>query len=310
MSATPKHLPGSFCWAEVGTVNAAKTKAFYSELFGWTYQDQPAGEFGTYTMVKTGGKDLAGLFELPPNLRQMGVPPHWMSYIAVDDADAAAAKVKKHGGSVQQGPFDVMTHGRMAVCQDPTGAMFSLWQPKQHGGAGVMGAPGTPCWFELATKGVQKAAAFYAAVFGWKVKASENPGMVYHEFTPPGAAGPQGGMMELTPQHGPVPPHWMIYFTVASCDGDVAKVQRLGGKLLAPPMDIPHVGRFAVVADPAGATFALITLALTPEHTAPATQPTPPAAKPATPAPAVPAAKSVPAPAAKAAGKSSKKKGK
>lgn len=269
MSVVTKHVPGSFCWAEVGTVNAAKTKAFYAELFGWTYQDQPAGEFGTYTMVRQGGKDLAGLFELPPNLRQMGVPPHWMSYIAVDDADAAAKKIQQHGGTIQQGPFDVMTHGRMAVCQDPTGALFSIWQPKQHGGAGTMGEPGTPCWFELATKGVDRAATFYSAVFGWSVMKSANPGMVYHELTPKGCEGPRGGMMELTPQHGPVPPHWLIYFTVADCDGDAARAQRLGGKLLAPPMDIPHVGRFAVLADPAGAAFAIITLALAPEHKTP-----------------------------------------
>lgn len=266
MPPVTKHVPGAFCWAEVGTVNAAKTKAFYSELFGWTYEDQPAGEFGTYTMVKQKGRDLAGLFELPPNLRQMGVPPHWMSYIAVDDADAAAVKIKKHGGTVQQGPFDVMQHGRMAVCQDPTGATFSIWQPKKHGGAGVMGEPGTPCWFELATKGVEKAEAFYKAVFGWSVKVGNDAGMVYREFLAPGASHRQGGMMELTPEHGPTPPHWMIYFTVEDCDGDAARAKTLGGKVIVPPMDIPKVGRFAVLADPAGAAFSIIKVALDPSH--------------------------------------------
>lgn len=281
MPVVTKHAPGAFCWAEVGTVNAARTKAFYSELFGWTYEDQPAGEFGTYTMVKQKGRDLAGLFELPPNLRQMGVPPHWMSYIAVVDADAAAAKIKKHGGTVQQGPFDVMQHGRMAVCQDPTGAMFSIWQPKKHGGAGVMGEHGTPCWFELATKGVEKAEAFYKAVFGWSVKVGNDAGMVYRELTPPAAAAPQGGMMELTPQHGPTPPHWLIYFTVEDCDGDATRATSLGGQVIVPPMDIPKVGRFAVLADPAGASFAVIKLALDPshEHVAAAPAATKPAVK-------------------------------
>jgi predicted enzyme related to lactoylglutathione lyase len=275
MPVITKHAPGAFCWAEVATVNVAKTKAFYSELFGWTYADQPAGQFGTYTMVRQGGHDLAGLYELPPNLRKMGVPSHWMSYIAVADANAAAAKIKQHGGVVQQGPFDVMKHGRMAICQDPTGATFSIWQPLEHCGASVMGENGTCSWFELATKGVEKAEAFYKAVFGWSVKVGNDSGMVYRELTPPGARSPQGGMMELTPHHGPVPPHWLIYFTVNDCDGDVARAQALGGKVLAPPMDIPKVGRFAVLADPAGAAFALIKLAFDPsqghEHAAPAT---------------------------------------
>jgi len=90
--------------------------------------------------------------------------------------------------------------------------------------------------------------------------------MVYREFTAAGAPMPMGGMMELMPQQGPVPPHWMIYFNVDDCDGDTKRVQTLGGKVRVPPMDIPHVGRFSVVSDPAGATFALIKLALDEHH--------------------------------------------
>jgi predicted enzyme related to lactoylglutathione lyase len=256
------HSPGAFCWAEVGTVNTKKTKAFYSELFGWKYEDKPAGAFGVYTMCKTQGKDLAGLYEMPPELVKSGIPPHWMSYVAVASADAACEKIKKHGGKVQQGPFDVMEVGRMAICQDPTGATFSIWQSKAHKGASVMGENGTPCWFELATKGVEKAEKFYKDVFGWSVKTGSGAGFDYREFSAPGAPMPQGGMMELMPQHGPVPPHWMIYFTVQDCDADAKRCQSLGGKIVVPPMDIPNVGRFSVLADPAGATFAIIKLTL------------------------------------------------
>jgi predicted enzyme related to lactoylglutathione lyase len=86
------------------------------------------------------------------------------------------------------------------------------------------------------------------------------------------------------PQHGPVPPHWLIYFTVNDCDGDVARANRLGGKTVVPPMDIPSVGRFAVLADPAGATFAIIKLTFDPQKhaemkTAAAKTPPPPPAK-------------------------------
>ena len=264
MPEIKKHAPGSFCWAEVGTLDTKKTKAFYSELFGWKYEDKPAGEFGVYTMCKQGGKDLAGLYQMPPELLKMGVPPHWMSYVAVASADKACEAITKHGGTIQQGPFDVMDVGRMAICQDPTGATFSIWQPKAHHGASVMGDEGTPCWFELATRGVQKAEAFYKAVFGWSVRVDADE--VYREISATGAPMPMGGMMELTPQHGPVPPHWLIYFTVADCDAHAQRTKTLGGKVLVPPMDIPKVGRFAVLADPAGATFAIIKLSLHPEH--------------------------------------------
>ena len=199
-------------------------------------------------------------------------------------ADAACKKVTAHGGMVEQGPFDVMDVGRMAICKDPTGATFSVWQPKSHAGAGTMGENGTPCWFELSTKGVQRAEAFYKDVFGWSVKTDADG--VYREFSASGAPFPQGGMMELRPEQGRVPPHWMIYFTVADCDGHAKRAGLLGGQVLVPPMDIPEVGRFSVLADPAGARFAIITLAFDP------TQPHGHAKKALeTPAPAVGSAK-------------------
>lgn len=275
MPEIKSHAPGAFCWAEVGTVDAQRTKKFYGDLFGWKYEDRPAGSFGVYTMVQKDRKDLAGLYELPPELVKMGVPPHWMSYVAVSDADAACQKIQKNGGQIQQGPFDVMDVGRMAICKDPTGAVFSIWQPKAHKGASLMGEIGTPCWFELHTKGVEKAEKFYRDVFGWTVKPGTDAGMVYREIHAAGAPYPMGGMMELRPDQGPVPPHWMIYFTVDDCDASTQRAKSLGGKVFVPPMDIPKVGRFSVLADPAGATFAIIKLTLEPEHKAPLPSSTP-----------------------------------
>ncbi len=260
MPEIKNHPPGAFCWAEVGTVEPQRTKAFYSELFGWKYEDKPAGQFGVYTMCQMKGKDLAGLYELPPELLKRGVPPHWMPYVSVVNADASCQEIAKHGGKVEQGPFDVMDVGRMAICKDPTDATFSIWQSKAHTGSAVMGDGGTPCWFELATKGVDKAERFYTGVFQWGVKQSNAAGFPYREIHAPGVLMPMGGMMELMPEQGPVPPHWMIYFLVGDCDGDSERAKRLGGKVIVPPMDIPTVGRFSVLADPAGATFSIIKL--------------------------------------------------
>ncbi len=260
MPEMSSHAPGSFCWAEAGTIDAAKTKAFYSELFGWEFDDRPAGEF-VYSIGQLRGKDICGLYELSPEMRQQGVPPHWMSYVAVADTDATCEKVHKLGGTVIQGPFDVMDVGRMAVLADPTGAHFSIWGAKKHKGSGILGEPGTPCWFELATKGLDKAEDFYTRLFGWTLKKGADGGVRYDEITNPGASHPMGGMTELRKEHGPVPPHWTIYFMVENVDGDAKRAARLGGKVLAPPMDIPKVGRFSVIADPAGATFAIFKLA-------------------------------------------------
>ncbi len=262
MPEITNHQPGAFCWAEVGTVDAQRTKAFYSELFGWKFEDRPAGDFGVYSIGQLRGKDICGLYEISPDMKKQGVMPHWMSYVAVANTDPVCEKAKKLGAKVLQGPFDVMDVGRMAVLQDPTGAHFSIWGAKKHKGAGILGDPNTPCWFELATKGVEKAEKFYVDLFGWKVKKDQDAGMVYREITNPGSAAPMGGLMELMPQHGPVPPHWKIYFTVNDCEGDVKRAKALGGKVLAPPMEIPKVGLFAVLADPAGASFAIIKLTL------------------------------------------------
>jgi predicted enzyme related to lactoylglutathione lyase len=263
MPQIKNHAPGAFCWAEVGTVNAAKTKSFYGELFGWKYEDKPAGEFGVYTMCKSGGKDLAGLYELPPNLVQAGVPPHWMSYVAVASADDACKKISKHGGKIQQGPFDVMDVGRMAICEDPTGAIFSIWQAKAHPGATRLNEVGSLVWTELYTRDTKKASAFYTGLFGWQTKPFPESPMPYTVFQRPGDERGLGGMLDMTGQlPAEVPPHWLPYFSVEDADKIVARSGELGGSVLMPATDIPTVGRLAILKDPQGAAFAIIKTAM------------------------------------------------
>jgi predicted enzyme related to lactoylglutathione lyase len=154
-----------------------------------------------------------------------------------------------------------MTVGRMAVCTDPAGAFLSVWQPGDHPGAGVVNEPGAFSWNELVTTDVDGAKAFYGAVFGWGAEThGDGPG-AYTEFTLDGRS--IGGMMEK-PEMMPaeVPPFWGVYFTVTDTDAAVGRVQDLGGALVVGPMDI-EPGRFAVVSDPTGAMFNIITLAQT-----------------------------------------------
>jgi predicted enzyme related to lactoylglutathione lyase len=157
-------------------------------------------------------------------------------------------------------PFDVMEVGRMATIQDPTGAVFSLWQPRQHIGAEVVNQPGAPTWNELATNDTKAAGDFYTGLFGWTTEEMEMAtGDGSYTIFKNGDRG-AGGMFTITPEMGLMPPNWIGYFAVADCDASLEKAKGLGANVAVPPTDIPGVGRFAVIADPQGAAIAFIKL--------------------------------------------------
>ena len=256
MAEKTKHEPGTFCWVELATKDGAAAKKFYTSLFGWEVDDSPIPDGSTYSMLKKNGKQAGALYEMGP--QQQGVPPHWNSYVSVASADDSAAKAKDLGGKVMMEPFDVMDAGRMAVVSDPTGAVFSLWQPKAHDGAQVVNEPGAFCWNELYTTDPRKAADFYSGLFGWTKDARHMDFGEYVIFKNGDAQ--MCGMMQLPKEWGPVPPHWLVYFAVDDCDRAVEKAKGLGASVTVPPMDIENVGRFAMLIDPQGAGFAAIKL--------------------------------------------------
>lgn len=253
MTEMTKHEPGMLCWADLATSDPAGARRFYGALFGWDLRDDPFPG-GVYTQALIGGKPVAAMSAMQPELAKQGVPPHWNAYIAVTSADEIAKKAAAAGGKVVAGPFDVMEQGRMAVLQDPTGAMLSVWQPAKHIGAGRVNEPRTLCWAELMTRDTRTAGDFYAKVFGWT--REEMPGMNYTVFN----VGDRGavGMMETPKEAAGIPPVWSVYFAVTDCDRTVAETQRLGGQVFMPPKDIPEIGRFAVLGDPQGAAFCIL----------------------------------------------------
>jgi uncharacterized protein len=258
MQESPEYKPGTFCWVELGTSDNEAAKQFYTQLFGWDYVDNPMGEHGVYTMLKLDGKDVGGLYKLMPDMVERGVPPHWLSYVAVANADESAAKAKEAGATLLQEPFDVFTLGRMAMIQDPTGAVFALWQPKEHKGSGIYNVPGSFCWNELGTTDTQKAGDFYTGLFGW-TRDDMSGGPVEYTMFKNGDRG-AGGMFKITPEMGPMPPNWLVYFAVDDCDARAQKATELGGQVMKPADDIPGIGRFAILLDPQGAAFAIIKL--------------------------------------------------
>jgi uncharacterized protein len=257
MTEIAKHEPGSFSWAELATSDPAAAKKFYSSLFGWGVKDNPMGPSpeDVYTLLQIGGKDVAALYRMMKEQAQQGVPPNWMVYVTVENADESAKKAKSLGATVITEPFDVMDYGRMAVIQDPEGAIFSIWQPMKHIGVQRSGELNTMCWCELKTWDAAKAGKFYTGLFGWTLKTSDPS---YHEIMRGGT--PIGGIFPLAPEMKGVPAHWGIYFQVENCDGAVEKAASLGGKVCFPPTDVPNTGRFAALQDPQGAFFNVIKL--------------------------------------------------
>lgn len=251
--------PGRFCWSELATSDEKAATKFYSDLFEWETETHPmGGDHGDYTMLRLDGKDVGGLYTLMKEQVAQGVPPHWLSYVGVEDVDASTQKASSIGGTALMAPLDIQDIGRMSVIQDPAGAVFALWQAKPHKGCGVVAEPGSTCWNELMTFDTQKAGAFYSELFGWEQNEQEMGPIQYTMFMKDGE--PVGGMMAIPPEMGEAPPHWMLYFSVGDCDEQVERATAMGAKVYAPPMDIPTVGRFAVLADPQGATFSIIKL--------------------------------------------------
>lgn len=257
MAETPQHAPGTFCWIELGSSDQDAARSFYTELFGWEAEEVPMDEESSYTMFHKGGKYTAALYQVDPDLPNAAANV-WGVYISTDGVDDVAQKVESLGGTLLNEPFDVFDAGRMAVVQDPTGAVFSLWQAHEHQGVGIKSEHGALCWNELLTRDASAAEEFYGGLLGWTAVSQEMPPPtgVYTTFM----AGemPSGGMMTIQAEWGEVPSHWGTYMWVDDCDACVARAQELGGSVYLPPMDIPGVGRFAGLTDPNGAHFSVI----------------------------------------------------
>ena len=254
MPKVGKHEPGSFCWVELATTDQAAAKTFYSSIFHWEPRDSPIGPDDFYTIFKLDGQPAAAAYTMRP-AESAAAPPHWTLYIKVENADEAAAKAAELGGAVIDQPFDVSSAGRMAVIQDPPGAVFCLWQSKEQPGLGVTHENGAFCWADLASTDPARARAFYQGMFGWKIGPAPNypPG---YEVIDNGGPAPVGGIGPIRGGEG-LPSHWMLFFIADDVDGVAAKTKELGGTVQMGPVSMGPV-RMAALADPQGAAFSII----------------------------------------------------
>ena len=148
---------GAPCWVDLMSSDTDRSRAFYSELFGWEAQP-PNEQFGGYFNFTKDGVLVAGGMSSQPG---QGVPDVWSVYLATDDAGRTLEAVTGHGGQVIVPAMPVGDLGTMAVVTDAGGAAIGMWQPGQHKGFGVLGEPGTPGWFELHTRDYRTSIDFY-----------------------------------------------------------------------------------------------------------------------------------------------------
>jgi uncharacterized protein len=257
MSERTSYEPGTPCWIDLGTPDQDAAADFYGGLFGWSVEeDENAGQTGGYRVATLRDKAIGGVMKL----MEEGQPPAWSTYICVEDADATAATAREAGGTVVVEPMSVLDYGRMAFLADPTGAMIGIWQPGRNIGAGLVNEPGALSWNELNTRDPEAAKAFYGAVFGWGFEDIEmGEAGTYTRLLLGGNL--VGGMLNMAERGVPeqVPAHWQVYFAVEDTDATVEKAKASGGSVMVEPLDIP-AGRFAILADPFGASFAVIAL--------------------------------------------------
>jgi predicted enzyme related to lactoylglutathione lyase len=250
------YKPGTPSWVDFSSPDLDASIEFYGGLLGWEVpESENAEQTGGYRQAMKNGKPVAGMM---PKMQEEQ-PTVWSTYITVEDAQATAAAVTDAGGTVMVEPMEVMDLGSMAVFADPGGAVIGVWEPNTFHGAGLVNEPGGIAWNELNTRDLAGAKEFYGAVFGWEFQDMEGDEGPYSMIM----LGERsvGGILDLEGRNVPaeIPPHWQLYFAVEDTDATIEAARAAGGSVMMEPIDIPF-GRFAILTDPHGASFAVIAL--------------------------------------------------
>ncbi|MET0741042.1 MAG: VOC family protein [Candidatus Nanopelagicales bacterium] len=269
MNQARTYPQGVTSWVDVECRDMEAAMAFYGGLFGWTFADAPSsGTENRSVIAKLGGAEAAGVTASVDRPSEQAV---WRTYVAVDDADAAAARIVAAGGLLLDKPTQVGEEGRSVTCSDPLGVSFRLWQARRRLGAQVANTPGAWNFSELHTADPATSAAFYSEVFGWSfddlgfatlirvpgygdhLKSTVDPDIYARQegvVAPPGFA---DATAWLTPVGPDEEPHWHVAFTVADRDTTATTASRLGGTVLK--SSDSDWTRDALIRDPQGAVF-------------------------------------------------------
>jgi predicted enzyme related to lactoylglutathione lyase len=267
--AYPAGVP---CWVDTCHDDPAAAATFYASVLGWDMDDAMPPDAGAhYFMARLRGKLVAAVGSRPEALPARAA---WNTYVAVDDADAAAARAVELGGSVVMAPMDVGEAGRTAAFADPEGALFFVWEAGATAGAQLVNEPGTWNFSGVNARDPEAAAAFYGALFGWEAGPPDPDGgarLLYLDGYGDHLAERDPSLRQrmgdlgaperfedavawIVPLADGLPPHWDVTFAVDDADAAAARAVAAGGRILMPPTDMPWV-RMTVLSDPEGAVF-------------------------------------------------------
>lgn len=238
--------PGQFIWRELTSTDLPRSKAFYAELFQWTFEAMPM-EGMEYVIIQAGGKGIGGLMSPPPGAPNMSF---WGTYLWVSDVDAATAAAVENGATAHVPPTDIPTVGRFSFIADPQGAMLYLFRPSSEETSPVAERPEpfTFCWETLNTTDPAAAAAFYPKIAAWTT--GEFNGMT----TFSASTGPVADVQTAPPG---VPAHWLLFVAVPNLADRIGAAARLGATVLMAEIPVPGVGKIGVIQDPTGGVLGL-----------------------------------------------------
>src|SRR5215472_8288334 len=250
-------IRGWFVWEELMTTDVAAAASFYKKVSGLKTKQAPSDP--NYTMFQAAKGNMGGLMTLPAEAKASGTPPSWISYIGTPNADETARQAAAIGGKVAKAPFDIADGGRIAILQDPQGAIFAIYANPKATAAPPPPTLGHASWHELATSDHVGAFAFYQKLFGWYIVNDQDmgPGMgIYRLFAPEGSKDAIGGMYTKSPEP-PRPTAWLPYIKVANVKAATEKAKSLGATIFHGPAQVPGGGWITMGADPQGAAFAI-----------------------------------------------------
>lgn len=262
-------VQGGPIWIDLTTHDLDGARSFYSELFGWSFQDG-GPEFGHYHMISHEGRAIGGAMSslMSPDgpVEQPQAPTAWTGYLRTADIADSVSRAEADGARVSFPPMPVADLGIMTVLSDPAGAAVGLWQPGTFDGIQAAAAPGLPCWFECMSMDFEASEAFYRDALDWDVarmgaddheQSEDAPSGMRYSTHGAGEAAAAGLCEASSFLPAGTPSYWRVYLGTDDVDAALATATRLGGTVLDGPMDSPY-GRLATVADPQGASFQLI----------------------------------------------------
>jgi predicted enzyme related to lactoylglutathione lyase len=237
--------PGFFCWVDVAVTDPTGSHKFFSDLFGWSRRVRPTDDAQAYNIMTLDGQRVAGIC----GVEQDG-PSQWMSYLLVESLESSTARAEQLGAKIWKPRVEIANLGEMSVLEDPTGAVFALWQSK-HGEKPSAREHGMFSWTELVTPNLDEATSFYSDLAGWSSRDARYGEMDYRVFM-------MHGQDVCGMKTGTGPSTWVVHFAVKDCDATYKEAETLGGKGMEAPFDLDGIGRCAVVADPSSGTFGIV----------------------------------------------------